>query len=247
MRDKHYLKCRRFAMSLQYIVGVAWPFIISVALVTLNEMGDKSQFLAMAFATRMKFRKVMLGIFLAVVVLGGLAVAAGALLASVPGWQGWVRLVSSVLFLVFGVLAFKDEKEDEVKRQKRRKYGDVAAVFTAFFFAEMGDKTQLVTISLAAQYATSPLLILAGTTVGMLFADGLGIFMGVVLNRKLPKQMLKFISAALFIFFGLTGIWESLRSTFYASTGFALIVVVIAAAATLVASYHNYKVGEKRA
>jgi putative Ca2+/H+ antiporter (TMEM165/GDT1 family) len=234
-------------MSLQHIIGAAWPFIISVALITLNEMGDKSQFLAMAFATRMKFRKVMLGIFLAVIVLGGLAVAAGALLASVPGWQGFVSLISSALFLVFGVWTLRDEKESGMERRKRRNYGDVAAVFTAFFFAEMGDKTQLMTISLAAQYAGSPLLILAGTTVGMLIADGLGIFMGVVLNRKFPERMLKFISAALFVFFGLTGIWESLRLTFYVSTGMTLFVVTAAAAVTLTASFHSYKTGGKKA
>ncbi len=225
---------------MQYIIGAVWPFIISASLVTLNEMGDKSQLLAMAFASRMKFRKVLFGIFLAVVVLGALAVAAGSLLASVPGWQGWVKLISAALFLVFGVLALKDEKIYGFARRKRQNCGDVAAVFMSFFFAEMGDKTQLVTISLAAQYAGAPLLILAGTTTGMLIADGLGIFVGVVLNRKLPEHVLKVLSAALFISLGFIGIWEALRFTFCFSGALTLVISAAVAAATFTSVYLLY-------
>lgn len=226
---------------MQNFFGAAWPFIITTALITLNEMGDKSQFMAMAFATRMKSYKVMLGIFLAVTLMGGLGVAAGALLASVPGWQGWVHLISSALFLLFGIWSLKEEKEDGENTRKRRGYGDVAAVFVSFLFAEMGDKTQLVTISLAAQYAGAPLLILAGTVAGMLVADGLGIFVGVVMHKKLPEHLLKYISAALFFFFGFIGIWGSLRETFHQTQVVSAVIVLLAAVITFSLSYSIYR------
>lgn len=228
-------------MPFQNILVIMWPFLITTALIALNEMGDKSQFLAMAFAARMKFRKVMLGIFLAVTVMGALAVAAGALLASVPGWKGYVSLISSALFLIFGVLTFKPEKDDEDDAGKRRGYGEVAAVFTSFLFAEFGDKTQFVTITLAAQYPKAPLLVLAGATVGMCIADGLGIFAGIIMHKKLPEQALKFISAALFFFFGLTGMWESLRTNFSVSNNFAAIAVIASAAAAFTATLYLYR------
>lgn len=227
-------------MSLQSIISAAWPFLLTTALITLNEMGDKSQFLAMAFATRMKFHKVMIGIFLAVTIMGGLGVAAGALLASVPGWKDWVSLISSLLFLLFGIWSVKGEKDDDDDSRKRS-YGDIAAVFVSFLFAEMGDKTQLVTITLAAQYAGAPFLILAGTVVGMLIADGLGIFVGVVMHKKLPELALKLISAGLFFFFGLFGLWGSMRNTFRFSQTSSAAVVALAAAVTLLISYLIFK------
>lgn len=228
-------------MSFQNILAVIWPFLITTALIALNEMGDKSQFLAMAFATRMKFHKVMLGIFLAVTVMGALAVAAGALLASVPGWKGYVSLISAALFLIFGVLTFKTEKDNEDDVGKRRGYGEVAAVFTSFIFAEFGDKTQFVTITLAAQYPKAPLLVLAGSAIGMCIADGLGIFAGIIMHKKLPERILKFISAALFFFFGLTGMWESLRENFGASNSLAAAVVIASAAVAFAAASYLYR------
>lgn len=228
-------------MPFQNILSAIWPFLITTALITLNEMGDKSQFLAMAFAARMKFRKVMLGIFLAVTVMGALAVAAGALLASVPGWKGYVALISSALFLIFGVLTFKPEKEDDDDCGRKSGCGEVAAVFTSFLFAEFGDKTQFVTITLAAQYPKAPLLVLAGSAVGMCIADGLGIFAGIILHKKLPEKLLKFISAALFFFFGLTGIWESLRENFGAPNALASVAAIASASAAFAASLFLYR------
>lgn len=225
---------------MQNAFGAAWPFIITTALITLNEMGDKSQLLAMTFATRIRFYKVLTGIFLAVTVMGALGVAVGALLANVPGWQGWVKLISAALFLVFGVWSLKEEKEGGGDSRKRRGYGDVAAVFVSFFFAEMGDKTQLVTISLAAQYPHAPLLVLAGTSVGMLLADGLGIFVGVILHRKLPELLLKQLSAALFFFFGLIGIWEALRG-FHVPIETRILALFAAIVLTAAASFSVYR------
>lgn len=232
-------------MSFENALSAVWPLLLSTGLIALNEMGDKSQILAMAFAARMKLRKVLLGIFFAVVVLNALAVAVGSLLASVPGWQRWVQLASAILFLIFGLWSLKSEDSDNndcaETKNKKHSYGDIAIVFTSFFFSEMGDKTQLVTISLAARYPSVPLLILAGTTLGMLIADGIGIFAGVIVHKRLPENALRLSSAALFIFFGIVGLWQSLHNTFLLSTGVTLSVIAAAAISTITGGYFIYR------
>ena len=97
-------------MSSQNLLILLTPFLASVAFVTLNEMGDKTQLLAIALAARIKFWKVMIGVLIATLINHGLAVAVGSLLASVPGWQGWVKFVAALLFIVFGIWALKSDQ-----------------------------------------------------------------------------------------------------------------------------------------
>ena len=87
----------------------------------------------------------------------------------------------------------------------------VGTVFVAFFIAEFGDKTQLTTISLAAQYRNA-LSVLIGATLGMLVADGIGIVAGVVLGKHIPQRTIKWVSATIFLIFGLVGVYEVLPS-----------------------------------
>lgn len=224
-----------------------WPMLLSAGLILLNEMGDKSQLLAMAFATRMKLRKVFLGIFLAVLSLNVLAVIVGSLLASVPGWENWINLISSVLFLVFGIWTLKaDSDESEEKPRKKGVAGEIAVVFASFFFSEMGDKTQLVTISLAARYSEASVMVLIGATIGMVLADGIGIFVGFVMHKKLPEKALKVISAALFIFFGVSGLWQALYNNFNLPLSSVVIITTVAGLITVLLGYLVYtKSGKK--
>jgi putative Ca2+/H+ antiporter (TMEM165/GDT1 family) len=231
-------------MSFHSIITILTPFLASLAFVTLNEMGDKTQLLAMAMATRIRFWKVMAGVLIATLLNHGLAVAVGSLLASVPGWEGWVKFASALLFIIFGLWALKADKPDDGVATKNR-YGDVATVAFAFFIAEMGDKTQLATITLAATYSSAPLLVLAGTTTGMMFADGIGIFVGVLLHRRLPDRLLKLFAAAAFIFFGLAGLWESCVETFKLSSGKAAAIVAAVGLVSLYAGYEIYKKDKK--
>lgn len=203
-------------MSFDIIQNVLLPFFASAGFVTLNEMADKTQFLAMAFATRMKFFKVMLGVLIATVLNHSLAVAVGSILANVPGFQGLIKLIASVMFVVFGLWALVADKFNG-NVNKKSKYGDVITVAISFFIAEMGDKTQLATIALAASYPKSPLAVLAGTTTGMLIADSIGIVAGVLLHRKLPEHILKLFAAIAFILFGIVGIWEALSDYYMLS------------------------------
>lgn len=225
--------------------NIIWPLIFSAGLVALNEMGDKSQFLAIAFASRMRLSKVFLGITAAVAALNGIAVTVGTLLASVPGWQGVIALISSLLFLVFGLWSLKGEKEEEVsgggRKKSGRSYGDIVMVFISFFFSEMGDKTQLVTISLAARYPDVPVMIFAGTSLGMIIADGIGIFIGAVANHHLPENALKVISASLFIIFGLVGVRKGIAAVFGIGGLYTAVITAVLGIVTITLGIFIYR------
>jgi putative Ca2+/H+ antiporter (TMEM165/GDT1 family) len=198
--------------------------------VVIGEMGDKTQLLAMAFATKIKAWKVMIGVFIATVLNHGLAVLTGSLIAHIVWLQNWISLVAAVAFVFFGIWTVHgDSLEGEDKRKTR--FGAIATVAIAFFFAEMGDKTQLLTISLAAdpKFAPYPLAILIGTTIGMLIADGIGIILGVILHKRIPEGIIKIFAAAAFIVFGLIGIFEALTEKFKFDTFITIVIVTIIA------------------
>lgn len=204
-------------------------FLISFGAVTLAEMGDKTQLLAMAFATRYKPAKVLIGVFISTVLNHALAVAVGSLLARYSAIGLWVQALASVSFIAFGLWSIRgDELSGEEKRKDR--FGPVPTVAIAFFIAEFGDKTQLATIALAAKYAVSPIYILMGSTAGMLVADGLGIFLGATICRKIPERAIKLASAVVFIAFGLFGAWQTSVERLNLSTPASAAIVAALAA-----------------
>jgi putative Ca2+/H+ antiporter (TMEM165/GDT1 family) len=182
-------------------------FLASLLFVVLAEMGDKTQLLAMSFATRFSASKVMLAVFIATIANHVLAVVAGQLLTTVVPID-IISLAASLSFIGFGIWTIRgDQLKGEDKRASR--FGAVATVGIAFFIAEFGDKTQLATISLAAEYH-NPLSVLSGTTLGMLIADAVGIVIGVILCKRIPQRKIKWFSAVIFVLFGLVGVYEVL-------------------------------------
>jgi Ca2+/H+ antiporter, TMEM165/GDT1 family len=180
-------------------------FLASLFFVVLAEMGDKTQLLAMAFATRYKASQVLWAVFLATVVNHALAVVAGeALTKFIP--IDIITLIADASFIFFGLWTLRGDKLDGAVK-KQSKFGPVATVAIAFFFAEMGDKTQLATVSLAIEYRNM-LGVLMGTTLAMVIADAIGIMVGVVMSKHIPETIVKWISAAVFMLFGLIGIYK---------------------------------------
>jgi putative Ca2+/H+ antiporter (TMEM165/GDT1 family) len=170
-------------------------------------MGDKTQFIAMSFAAKYNPHKVLLGVFLATVANFAIMVAVGQLITTIVPID-IISLAASLSFIAFGLWTLRPEKPKE-ENPKLSRFGVVGAVAAAFFIAEFGDKTQFTTISLAAEYQ-SAFAVLAGAVLGMLVADGAGIVVGVVLCKHIPEKTLKWISAAIFIVFGLVGVYEVL-------------------------------------
>jgi putative Ca2+/H+ antiporter (TMEM165/GDT1 family) len=187
----------------------AAAFTASFLLIVVAEMGDKTQFIAMSFATKHNPYKVLLAIFLATLANFSITVVVGQLLTEVVPLDV-ISLAASLSFIGFGLWTLKPEKPKE-ENPKPSRFGVVGTVFIAFFIAEFGDKTQLTTVSLAAQYR-SALAVLAGATLGMLVADGIGIVVGVILGKHIPERVIKWVSATVFIVFGLIGVYEALPS-----------------------------------
>ena len=183
-------------------------FLTSLSIVVLAEMGDKTQLLAMAFATRFRWQTVMAGVFAATAANHLLAVAAGNYVtAFVP--LSTIKIGAALSFILFGLWTIRgDELHGE---DKRFNFSPFWSVTIAFFVAEMGDKTQLATVALAAEFHTI-LPVWIGTTAGMLIADGIGIILGIVLHKKIPEKQIKWFAALVFVAFGLWGLYEPVRS-----------------------------------
>jgi Ca2+/H+ antiporter, TMEM165/GDT1 family len=174
---------------------------ISTGVVALAEMGDKTQLLAFILAAR--FKKpvpIILGILLATIVNHGLAGALGAWITSVisPDTMRWVLGLS---FLGMAIWTLIPDKIDEEETHVAQKMGVFGATLVTFFLAEMGDKTQIATVALAAHYA-APLMVVIGTTLGMLIADVPAVFVGNKFAAKIPMKLVHTIAAAIFAIMG---------------------------------------------
>jgi putative Ca2+/H+ antiporter (TMEM165/GDT1 family) len=175
--------------------------LVSTGIVALAEMGDKTQLLALVLAAR--FRKplpIVAGIFVATLLNHGLAGALGAWITTAlrPEVLRWVLGISFLAMAAWTLIP--DEIEKEEARATRR-FGVFGATLVTFFLAEMGDKTQLATVAMAAHYG-SPGLVVAGTTLGMLIADVPAVFIGGKLATRVPMRLVHGVAAALFALLG---------------------------------------------
>ena len=175
--------------------------IVSTGVVALAEIGDKTQLLAFILAAR--FKKplpIIAGILCATVINHGLAGALGAWITAAvdPQWLRWILGLSFIAMAAWTLVP--DRIEDEETRIASR-LGVFGATFITFFLAEMGDKTQVATIAMAAHYA-QPILVVVGTTLGMLIADVPAVFVGDRLAGRIPMKLVHGIAAAVFAVLG---------------------------------------------
>jgi putative Ca2+/H+ antiporter (TMEM165/GDT1 family) len=182
--------------------------VTSFLLVAASEMGDKTQLLALALASR--YRRpwvVMAGILVATLANHTLAAGVGSWISGhVPA-----RVMAGVLaasFVAFGVWTLVPDTLEPGERSER--FGPFLTTVVLFFLAEMADKTQLATVALAAEFRSVGLVTL-GTTLGMLASDGLAVFLGDRLAARVPAKMLRGIAAGLFFVFGAVSAWAALR------------------------------------
>jgi len=176
--------------------------LISTGVVALAEIGDKTQLLAFILAAR--FKKplpIIAGILTATLVNHSLAGAVGAWITATvsPEVLRWVLGVSFIGMAVWTLIP--DEIEDE-ETKLAKGFGIFGATVITFFLAEMGDKTQLATIALAAHYGT-PVVVVIGTTLGMLLADVPAVLVGGKLSARIPMKLVHSIAAAIFALLGL--------------------------------------------
>jgi len=184
--------------------------ITSFLMVALGEMGDKSQLLALAFAAKYPAGQVMLGVTLATALLQGLAVVVGCCLAEVIPMKA-ISIVAGLSFLLFGLWTLRGEQDgDEATRECR--FGPLMTVALTFFLAEMGDKTQLATVALAADFQ-SPVAVFLGATAGMVVADGIVVLVGDLFLRRISPRLMKIASAGIFMVFGFVTLFQATGSS----------------------------------
>ncbi|MDD2991095.1 MAG: TMEM165/GDT1 family protein [Zoogloea sp.] len=186
-------------------------FLVSTGIVALAEIGDKTQLLAFILAA--KFRKpvpIIIGILVATLANHGFAGALGAWITSLvaPEAMRWVLGLSFIGMAIWTLIPDKFDEEEA----KFARFGVFGTTLIAFFLAEMGDKTQVATVALAAQYhAFIP--VVAGTTLGMMIANVPAVLLGNRIADKMPVRLVHMIAAAIFAILGvatLLGAGESL-------------------------------------
>ncbi len=175
-------------------------FLVSTGIVALAEIGDKTQLLAFLLAA--KFRRpvpIVLGILVATIVNHAFAAAVGAWVAGAMG-PNVMRWVLGLSFLAMAAWIMVPDKLDE-DDAKLARYGVFLTTLIAFFLAEMGDKTQIATVALAARYE-STVAVVAGTTFGMMLANVPAVLFGERIARKVPLKLVHGIAAAMFALLG---------------------------------------------
>jgi putative Ca2+/H+ antiporter (TMEM165/GDT1 family) len=175
--------------------------LVSTGVVALAEIGDKTQLLAFILAAR--FKKplpIVAGILVATLLNHGMAGALGAWITAMlsPEILRWVLAAS---FLGMAVWTLIPDKIEEEETQVAQRFGVFGATLITFFLAEMGDKTQIATVAMAAHYP-NPMLVVAGTTLGMLIADVPAVFAGDKLASKIPMRLVHAIAAGIFALLG---------------------------------------------
>ena len=176
-------------------------FLVSTGIVALAEIGDKTQLLAFILAA--KFRKplpIVLGILVATVANHAMAGALGAWITSLVGPET-LRWVLGVSFLAMAIWTLIPDKFDE-EDAKLARFGVFGTTLIAFFLAEMGDKTQVATVALAAQYQAF-FAVVAGTTFGMMIANVPAVFLGDRIANRMPVRLVHSVAAAIFALLGI--------------------------------------------
>lgn len=180
-------------------------FWISMIYVFVAEMGDKTQLVALAFATKYRAWTVIAGVFIATFAVHLFSVLLGeAVSLALPMY--WIKIFAGLSFIFFGLWTLRGDSlgDDEVSRFSR--FGPLMTVAVTFFIAELGDKTMLATVTIASEQKNFG-AVWIGSTIGMVLADGLAIIVGKVLGKNLPEKLIKYAGAAIFLISGIWTLW----------------------------------------
>jgi len=189
---------------------VVYAFLLSFAVIFVAELGDKSQLMALAFATRYPPLTVLTGIGVATAIVHAVSVGVGlALGAAIPTRA--VNVLAAVAFVAFGLWTLRGDKlsDEEQQRAERPARYAVLSVGVVFFLAELGDKTMLATITLATDHGWFGVWL--GSTLGMVAADALAIVVGRVLGARLPERAIRIGAAVAFFVFGALLLADAVR------------------------------------
>lgn len=213
-------------------------FIKTFVLIFVAEMGDKTQILALAFATRYSTGKVLLGILLGSALNHGLAVLLGKYISSFVS-TSIIQVSTSIVFIVFALWTLWPNYNDVKEENKITRFGPIITVAIAFFLGELGDKTQLTVITLTAdgQY---PLNVLIGAMLGMVTTGALGIFIGRKLGDRIPEIAIKLIASAIFMVFGISKLVSNLPEEYLISVNISIFLAILLPVVLILLRYNIY-------
>lgn len=200
MRPRLLASVLRAVPDISPMLEFLQTLLLSTGVVTAGEIGDKTMLMAICLAAR--FRRpapIIWGILVATVLNHAMAGGAGALLASLitPEILRWILIVSFAAMAVWMLIPDKLD-DDEANACGMKRLGVFGTTVVLFFLAEMGDKTQLATVALAAKFPAEALWVICGTTLGMLIADAPAVFVGNKLAERLSMRLMRRIAAAVF-------------------------------------------------
>jgi putative Ca2+/H+ antiporter (TMEM165/GDT1 family) len=176
-----------------------FPLLASFGIILVAELGDKTQLAVISLSSKRKSKSVFIGALLAFAVVDGVsALVGGAIVALIPIF--WIGIVAGVAFIVFAVYTLVFERDEKPETSDRSL--TVASSFSLVALMELGDKTQLASISLAAEY-NAPILVFIGVLAGF------GVMLGMAISRYVPLRYVRIGSGLLFIVFGVTFIWSA--------------------------------------
>ena len=192
--------------------------LVAAGVIFLAELGDKSQLMALALAAKHRARDVFIGMFFAILLMFAVAVGAGALLGTwLDAYSNWVAIVAGLIFLAFAVWTLRGDDDpddgelDDVDRIPAAATARTVMMgsFTAFVVAELGDKTQLASATLAVREGFWP--VYTGSVLGEVAAIGLAIVIGALMGKHLPERLIRYGAAGLFVLFGIVMIVQGVR------------------------------------
>ena len=199
---------------------------LSLGVVFVAELGDRSQLIAMTYALRYRWWVVLAGVALAAFMVHGISVAIGHFLgATLPTRP--LAFASAIAFLIFAVWAWREGTAGESVSRTHESRFALLTVVSSFVLAEMSDKTSLATLALASDHDWAGVWI--GSTLGMVLADGLAIGVGTWLHQRLPVQLLHVLASLLFLIFGLWILFDS-------ALGWPSVAIAVATAVALAAA-----------
>ncbi|TFV54261.1 TMEM165/GDT1 family protein [Mycobacterium sp. PS03-16] len=193
--------------------------LVSLAVVFVAELGDKSQLITMTYALRHRWWVVLSGVGLAAMLVHGLSVTIGHFLGmTLP--ERPIAFAAAIAFLLFAAWTWRDSRrggDDDAVRVAEPRFV-VLAIVSSFVLAELGDKTMLATVALASD--RDPIGVWVGATLGMILADGVAIVVGAMLHKRLPEAFLHTVASLLFLLFGLWMLFD-------AALGWRIVAVAV--------------------
>lgn len=210
-------------------------FLHTFLFVFFAEMADKTQFMMMALANRYTLRQILSGMIIGIILISGLSVLTGNLIGDIIPIK-WIKSVASIMFLIFGFLNLTNQQQKETNRIMSFRL-PIFSIASTFILAELGDKTQLATVALAADHMQSHTAIFLGASLGLIMANLFGITAGKLLFKFLSEQTMKIGSSFIFFLFGSLTLFETIPANNTIYILYSCILILFA----YIIHRHSYK------